>query len=615
MASRKFRSAWTPTLPLSPDEIRRPPRPPAIAPPTGWRREVALALFVLRWSLREALRWMLALLGRKKERPAAVAQEARAFAERMGGMWIILAHLASLGEELWGRSFCRELRGTRDRACVVPSAQIRQIIDEELRTQGTCFADAFSEFDDTPMSTKSFSQVHIARLKQTGHRVTVRVRPPGAEQRAASDWRFMRIVAFLLKKVGLAQSLLADDLLFEVKLAADDLLDLRTEVTELKRIRRILSKQRIYVPLIFSALSTERVLMIEYIQGVSIATIKQLSDIDPDRCDKWFRENNIKRGRVWQRIFNMHHELLFEHSLFYTELFAKNILLLKNGRIALVDFGAIGSIDAELKRKYINFCRAVLEHDFSKAAEAYLAMGPALPYQDLMGMKLSVGRALRNWEFRSYIKRHMYHEKSLGAAAGVVAQCARAQGLPKLWNLARLQKAEDILGDSLSVLDRTKNGITALRRYEYDAQKRAVAASLSNKKSKNRIGNLFDMAQLNMQLVENLEHDGKYLRQRLLGFQGRIGRAAKVLGHLLRITSAVVLLVLGIEIFTFIKNRYMAAIPGVDQGPVGRIFTSLRVDNKGLWVAVIIGLFYFRRFLAGLARQLFAKEIRPGDVV
>lgn len=614
MACEKFRPEWVPTPLLSSAEVVRLPRSPRVSPPTALRRALAIALFALRWGMRDGLRW-LRLLFNKREHSSARAVEAREFAERMGGMWIILAHLAALRSELFGEAFCRELMLTRDRARPVPLETIRQIIDEELQSQGTSFDEEFTDFAEQPMSTKSFGQFHQARLKKTGHQVSVRVRAPDAVQRAASDWWYMRGLAFILRYLDLEPHLRLDDLFFEVKLATDDLLDFRTEVAELKKIRKVLQRRRIYVPLIFSRICSQKLLVVEYIQGVSISDLKMINQTNPDRCDAWFRENNIARNRVWQRMFNMHHELLFEHSLFYTELYSKNVLLLKDDRIAFVNFCTIGTIDAELQRKYTQFCRAILARDFTKASETYLTMGPALPYKDITGMKLASSRALRNWESRTYVKRCSYHDKSLAAAVALVARSASEDRLPTFWNLARLQRAEDILGDSLAFLDSAKNGLKALRNYEEKAQLRVLAKASSQQKGGDRINTFTDIAQLNIQLSENFEHDGEYLRQRLRGFQGQIGRLSQVVGRLLRTLSRLALLGFGVEIFIDIKNRYALSFPFFDHGTMGRIFATLQIHNRAAWVAIVMGLAYLGRFLARLAKQLSSTEIRPADVL
>lgn len=614
MASSRLKPQWVPT-PLFPDDAMAK-RPPRLAQPPlrGWRRVLSVVALALRWGLDEAHHRLQRWLGLKQDRSAAEAQKIRQFAERLGGMWVILAHLASLGDELWGTAFCRELRAARDHGSPVPMPVVRGIIDEALRPLGSSFAAAFSSFDETATACSSFSQLHRARLAATGDEVMVRVRVPYAEERAAIDWRCMCAIAAIMKRFGVDPRLLLDDLFFEVKLATDDLLDFRTEIAELKKIRHILRHRGVYVPRIFSDISAERILVVEYVNGVSISELIEAKQTHHARYKEWLAENRIKRGRVWRRLFNMHQELLFGHGLFYTEMFSQNILLLKGNRIALVG-GTIGIIDAELKRTYMQFQRSVLERDFTKATETYLAMGPALPYKDLTGMQLSVGRALRHWESRSYVRKRRYGEKSMAAAVGIVARCASEQGLPKLWNLARLQKAEDILGDSLTFLDRAKNTITALRQYEALSQIRAIKQVFAARKRKAQTSNTTDMVKLNEQLLENFEHDGKYLRQRLIGFKGSMNRASQVFGRILRITSNFIIIMFGIEAFILIRQAYFEPIPGVAHGPLGRFFKILQVQNKAVLVGLAIGLFIFSNFLQRTARQLFAKEIRPTDVV
>ena len=203
---------------------------------------------------------------------------------------------------------------------------------------------------------------------------------------------------------------------FEGKKGTTDQLTSRAKVGELQRIGKILGRRRIYSPPVCARLCTERLLVSEYMKGTSVADLMRAHKADPVICHDWLRENNIDLRRVWQKLFNAHHELLFEHNLFYTELWPSGIVLLRDNRIALVTM--IGTLASALQRKVRQLYRALMEGDYTKACDTYLMMGPPLPYTDTANLKQSVLRALRKWESRTHIKSCPYAEKSLSAALG-----------------------------------------------------------------------------------------------------------------------------------------------------------------------------------------------------
>lgn len=575
--------------------------------------------FILKYFLkalvREIFRSILSLLGRKRERSSAAALEAREFAERLGGMWVLLAHLASLRGDLLGMTYCNELARTRDLTTPGPFSEIRKIIEQELRTVGTSFEEVFVEFDEQPITCRSFGQVHRARLREGNREVTVRVRAPDALARAKTDWRYMRFFLFIAEHLDLEPHLRWDDLAFEVKAATDDLLDLRSEVDEIRRIGKLMRPRKIYIPQPFRRYCTEQMLVREYIQGVTIGDLMQMTVREPGRCDDWLHENQIDPRRVWRRLFNAHHELLFEHNLFFTELTPSSIVLLKGNRLAFVSLGTIGTLDADLQRRYRYLYRALLSEDYSKTCDYYLTLGPALPYVDITNMKQLTLRALRKWESRTHVKSRPYSEKSIGAAMGELARCASSQELPTIWNLARLQLAERMVNTSLEFLEPTKNSIKALQSYERAAQMRAIEnAAAKPKKIRKRFEGAVDAAQLNMQLIENFESDGENIRRRLIGVQAKLSKVSEVAGRLVVMIAKLALVVLAIQLFLVTQHGTQAPLQLPGQGSVGRALSALRPQSRAGWIILILFLFYIRRFLMKIARQLFTKEVSPSDV-
>ncbi len=568
---------------------------------------------LLRATLREVIRGVLSLIRGKRERTVAQAREMREFAERLGGMWVTLMRLASVRTDLLGAAYCRELALTRDLAAPSPFAEIRKVVEADMLKVGTTFEETFVEFDETPLNVRSFTQVHRARLAKNNREVLVRVRSPDAPQRAQTDWRYLRVLLFFLRQLDLEPHLRWDDLGFEVKKATDDCLDLRTEVEELRRIRKVLRKRRIYVPMIYRRYCTERVLVQEYIQGVSVSDLVLLTHKDANAGDDWMKENQVDPRRLWRRLFSVHHELLFEHNLFYTELSPSSIILLRGNRLAFVSLGTVGSLDADLQRRYRNLYRALLASDYSKAADYYLTIGPALPYKDITDMKQQSLRFLRKWESRTHIKNCPYREKSLGSAVGQLARCATEQELPTFWNLARLQLSEQILNTSLEFFDPTKSSLKALRRYEISAQIRSIKNAVT-KNVRKRVDSALDTAQLNMQLLENFENDGEYLRNRLAAVQSKLTKASAIGGRMVVLISKLAVVVLLLQGFLYFKQNYHVSVPLAERGTLGRVLSLLRPQTTASWVLLFVVLFYFRRFLSRLAQQLFTKSVSPNDV-
>ena len=221
MASRHFKQAWIPTplsgqsavahrstttiLPLSAamlagslEQIASDLTTAPVRHPVA-NRAYTIIRTLAEFIFKELLYALYTSLGGKKERPISAARQSRKFAEQMGGMWVILIRLASLRSDVLGAAFCRELALTQDRWMPGPFTEIRNVVEEDLRATGTSFDAEFCEFDKVPIAVRSFGQAHRARLRNSDREVIVRVRTPGAVQRAQTDWRFMQILLFILK--------------------------------------------------------------------------------------------------------------------------------------------------------------------------------------------------------------------------------------------------------------------------------------------------------------------------------------------------------------------------------------------------------------------------------
>lgn len=607
MANRKFKQAWVPT-PLYRDGVGGE-QPAAMPPQPGFVRR----LFATIWYFVKLTYWELSHIILRRPRSLAYAKAARVFVEQMGGTWVILTRFASLRSEFLGEEFCRELARAEDKAKPLPFAKIKRAVESELASVNRTFDEVFSVFDEQPLLTRSFGQAHRATLRTSGREVVVRVRAPNAERRAATDLRYLRLIFRITKMLDIDLHLRWDDLVFEIENATEDLLDLRTEVSELRRIGRSLRPRRIYVPRVFRKLCTRGLLVHEYIAGVSLADLQKAAAEQPERSEEWLKENHIKKTRVWSRLFNAHQEMLFEKNQFYTELTARGIILLKHNRMAFVSLGTVGTIDVDLIRKYKRLYQNLIDEDYTKACDTYLEMGPALPYKEISDMRQASMRALRSWTSRTYVKTCTYQEKSLTSAINRLALCASQQQLPAFWNLARLQSAERILDTSLEFLDPTKNSIKALKRYQAAAQLRSIKRAATSR-VRQRVDNAVDAVQLNMQLFENFEHDGEYLRRRLENAQGKIGRISQILGRMLLLLAKVALLGLAAMIFMYFQNKSPAASHFVEHTASGRFLKRLIPQTKLGWALLLGCLYVFRRVLVRLARQLYSPEVSPKDV-
>ncbi len=610
MASHKCSSKWIPS-PL-PNSGAKPGPTQAIQPraiSSLGRIALTLQLYLVVWTS-ELFLLLFARFLKGNERSLQSARRIRILAERLGSIWVSLARLISLRRDLLGVEFCAELARARDYGVPLPFPIVRKCVKDELQSLGKSFDEVFSTFSSEPLATRSFGQFHRARLRENDQEVVVRVRAPDALKQAQLNWQCMRVSFFIGEKFHLMPHLRLQSLLYEVKKYTDNLLDFRTQVSPHLRIRRILRRHGIYVPGVYKQLCTERLMVTEFVDAPSIAQLEELGRTAPELCTKWLSENGVDRRKLWHRLFSAHQQLLFEHNLFYTDLSAFTITVLRGNRLAFVGYNVIGTLDAILQQRYKQLHDALLESDYSKVSDLYLLLGPPLPHTDISNMRIAVSRALRKWESWTHVKTRPYKEKSIAAALGSLARCTSEQKLPTSWSLARLHLAERNLDQSLGFLDPTRNCIKAMGRYRRQAERRSIK-KLVSKKSINRFKNTLGPARIAGQIVENVQNNAQFFRQRLLNAQAGVSKLSAIGGRMIQLVAIGLVWALALDTYLHFEALHDGALPPFLQNTVGNVIARLRLNQHMAWGLGLLGVLIILRFLHRLARQLLAREGGP----
>src|SRR5262249_36541934 len=144
---------------------------------------------------------------------------------------------------------------------------VATLLVEELGAEPSA---VFAEFDERPMAAASIAQVHRARLK-SGERVVVKIPRPNIRPVVERDLDIMRRPAGGLdRRAGWARRLRAVDLADGFAQAISEELALRSEAGNIEAVRAAAGPAGVDVPRVFRELSTRRVLVIEWLDGVSI---------------------------------------------------------------------------------------------------------------------------------------------------------------------------------------------------------------------------------------------------------------------------------------------------------------------------------------------------------
>jgi ubiquinone biosynthesis protein len=341
------------------------------------------ALVVTRVARHAGIRRVLAEVGVRGHREAT-REGARAFREgleELGTTFIKLGQLLSSRPDLLPDVYIAELSQLVDQVPPVPFADVDAVIRAELGD------DVLASIDPEPLATASIAQTHRALL-HSGRSVVVKVRRPGILEQINVDLALLRSSARLIAgKSETAQLLqieaLADEL--EVHLRAE--LDFSEEAYNTELIARLVTDYELLtVPQVIRPYVTERVLVLEHIDGVKVTEDHGLA---PDVAAELARQ-----------FFSAYVYQVVVEGVYHADPHSGNVLLTTDGRLALLDFGLIGRLDDDTRRGLSLLLLALAQNRADDVADLIMSLSLTGVKSDQPAFVHGVRRKLPRFHWR-----------------------------------------------------------------------------------------------------------------------------------------------------------------------------------------------------------------------
>lgn len=488
--------------------------------------------------------------------PETNALRLRGVLERLGFLWIKVGQVLSLRTDLFSDVLCNELAQLQYKAFGFPPEMAREIIEREL---GAPVENFFSEYDEYPFAAASISQVHMATVKEDGARVVIKVMRPNAARLFQADLKFISRVLALFGLHPTLKRMHLEEAVWELQQIVNEEVDYRFEVSNIERFRKNVRKHKIYVPRPFRKLSTARILVMEWIDGVMMSEYIRVGFLDPEKQAAWRQENNFKPKDVARRLLFSFLRQLFEDNLFHGDLHPGNIMLLRDGRVALIDLGSLGTAEATLLRRYRFGMQAIVDGDYQKASDLMLTFFPQLPVIDLVPVREDMVRALREWEMRTHVKELPYHKKSITAMFVAFAESMAKQGAFATWGFMKIDRTFSTLDASLSDLYPEVNYPKTMRRYYRTAKRRALRKMFRVHTVANLLVGVPNQLQEYQTLLDPL------IRQAGTSFEAGLSKVATIVRFFLGIGYRTVMLA-GIYVFLTFLHQHHGFLTGEYDG-------------------------------------------------
>jgi len=526
--------------------------------------------------------------------------------EHLGGLWLKAGQLLSLRVDLFPREFCQELATLQNRSVAFPTPVARRMLEEEL---GGPVEQYFDEFADRPFAVASIGQVYRARLRQEQVYVAVKIQKPYSAELFARDLMLIRWIVRLLTVVRFRSFMRWDLGYAELCEVMKEELDYHYEASAVRRMRRSLNGHRIYVPRLFARYSTQRVLVTEFIHAILMADYIQAAEKDPVRLAAWLTENNVKPRKVARRLIQSIYRQLLENNLFHGDLHPGNIVLLRDSRIALIDFGTTSFTERDYLQKFVIFLRALATRDYAKAADLSLLLTASLPNNlDVDQVREDLVRALRSWAARTLVKQLPYHDKSMDNITIEMMRILVDSRCTMDWGWLRIHRALTTLDTSLVYLYRDVNYTRMLQQYFRKAERRRLRAMLSPALPLRALASAETQFGILDRINEYTLFQSTLVRRQSQVFRGTVSKISAVLRAGAQLLQAAIALAGLIGLLVFVTQRGGGPRLGW-LGPQlsGWIRRAPSIDN-GVWAVLALSYVYFAATVIKLRRRLRQRD-------
>ena len=301
-------------------------------------------------------------LGRKDDVEASAARppvrRLRLALEECGGMFVKLGQVLSTRTDLISPQAAAELGLLQDHVRPAPRDGIAEMLEEELDAP---VSDVFRGFDWQPVAAASIGQVYRAQLPD-GSRVVVKVQRPGIDESVRVDLSVLEELGRVIQtRTTWGREYHVEDLVAEFSARLREELDYRIEARNAAAIAATMPDDaHIRVPFVYEELSTSRVLVMEWLDGASVREVD------------WSGVRVADRVKLADSLLRTFLEQMLQEGVFHADPHPGNVMLLTDGQLALIDFGAAGRLDPVQQAALRELMAGVSRRDADAVVQAVL---------------------------------------------------------------------------------------------------------------------------------------------------------------------------------------------------------------------------------------------------
>ena len=306
--------------------------------------------------------------------------------EELGPTFIKLGQLLSTRPDLIPADYLDELARLQDEVPAFSLAEVHAIFREEL---GRSPDEVFHYFDAEPLAAASIGQVHRARL-DSGAEVVVKVQRPDIDTVIAVDLEILAHIAGLMEQyLEEVQGHRPTAIVQEFARSLSREIDFAVELANIQRFARQFERNpAIHVPLVYPELSTQRVLVMEYVLGIKASMTTQL------------REQGYDLPLIAERGATLVMEQIFVHGFFHADPHPGNVFILPDNVVCFIDFGQMGRLSRKDREDFTDLVLDLVAGDERTIVDGVLQVTVQLGEVDREALGRDLGSLMDLYLYR-----------------------------------------------------------------------------------------------------------------------------------------------------------------------------------------------------------------------
>ena len=282
----------------------------------------------------------------------------------LGPTFVKLAQVFSSRADLIPEPYLSQLGTLTDQVPPVPWSAVRA---QMAAAYGEEPEQLFEYIDQEPVASASLGQVH--RAQWHGRDVAVKVLRPHIEEMVARDLSSARAITRWAARRWPAPHLIGfQSLVEEFAARISEEMDYRLECEYATEVRaNFAGNPRVVIPAVMHELTRQRVMVLAFIEGTRV-----------DRLTA----GGVDASRLAGLVMEVYVQMMLIDGLFHADPHPGNLLVTKDGRLVLLDFGMMVRVAPELRMKLIRTVFASIRRDARAVAEGFYSLGVIVPGAD-----------------------------------------------------------------------------------------------------------------------------------------------------------------------------------------------------------------------------------------